>query len=29
MDMATVIGALISGFATHLYGIGMATWIAV
>ena len=29
MDMANVIGALISGFATRLYGIGMATWIAV
>lgn len=29
MDMATIAGMLISGFATRLYGIGMAVWVAV
>lgn len=29
MDMATITGMLISGFATRLYGIGMAAWIAI
>jgi len=29
MDMATIVGALISGFATRLYGAGVAVWIAL
>ena len=29
MDMATIIGGLISGFATRLYGAGAAIWVAI
>lgn len=29
MDMATIYGALVSGFATRLYGAGAAIWIAI
>ena len=29
MDIATITGMLISGFATRIYGAGMAIWVAV
>jgi len=29
MDMATITGALISGFATRIYGTVAAVWVAV
>tara|TARA_B100000378_G_scaffold245094_1_gene215799 strand:+ start:362 stop:547 length:186 start_codon:yes stop_codon:yes gene_type:complete len=29
MDMATIVGALISGFATRIYGAGVAVWVAI
>jgi len=29
MDIATITGMLISGFATRIYGAGVAVWVAI
>ena len=29
MDIATVLGSLISGFATRIYGATAAVWVAI